>query len=221
MARVLIVEDCQKTANSLETTLHGEMADVDVVYSLNRAYDRLQQVVYDLVIYDRRLGDGDGIELGQFIKETSYQTRLMCISGLGSWSDRVDGLMSGADDYLSKPFSLDEFKLRTRRLLATIKLRPNREIKIGNFIVDTENKQIRRKKRILKIRKKEYQLINFLARHPNIVVTREQISEQVWPETVPSLNTIDCYILRVRNILGRDSWRLQTIRGYGYRFLTR
>jgi DNA-binding response OmpR family regulator len=142
------------------------------------------------------------------------------LTARGTISDKVEGFDAGADDYLAKPFSYDELLARVRALLRRSAMRTDQAmIRVGDLIIDPFSRDVRRGNREISLTQKEYALLEYLARHAGMPVTREQISQQVWKQDFdPTTNIVDVYINYLRKKVDQDGERslVHTVRGVGY-----
>jgi DNA-binding response OmpR family regulator len=218
MKNILIVENNTTLAQTLDTHLKSKDFFCNWVPSVKEAISELEKFGYDLIILDRILDDGDGLEVAQFVTDYSYQTKVLMLSELSNTSEKIKGLESGADDYLSKPFSLTELTIKIIKLLNVQKIKNFEELKLGHLVIRPENGEIRINGKTTIIRKKEMQLLTCLIRHKNQVVSRNKIINIVWSGTynLPTQSTLDVYIRRLRVSLGSYKNYIKTVRGFGY-----
>lgn len=220
--RILIVEDDEKMALSLQRSLEKEGFAVDWINDGVKAEQRitLYQHEYDLVVLDLMLPSVSGLDICRSIRAKNISTPVLVLTARDMIEDKVTLLESGADDYLVKPFSLDELVARIKALLR----RPNEAIpivvKIGNLQLDTRTRRVYLGKRQLGLTAKEYALLEYLMRHPDQVLDREQISEHLWGFEFDSFsNVVDVHIKNLRRKLNgrRKQDVIETVRGMGYR----
>ena len=227
MKLILLVEDDPKLARTLETGLKRDGPyRIHHVTSAEDALEETENHRYDAMIVDWLLPEMNGPELIEDLRSEGYATPILMLTVRDSVEDRVKGLESGADDYLTKPFSMEEVQARVRALLR----RPAEwasidEITVGPLQVNSATQEARVYDEILDLRKKEFDLLRLLAdREPN-VVSRNVIAERVWGSEFVSDNSIDVTISGLRKKLenaknGRDKgMRLETVRGVGYRLM--
>lgn len=185
--------------------------------SLSNAYSRLSKQHYDLLIIDRQLPDGDGLEIVEHLHGSNLDTPILMLTELNAAKERVRGLREGADDYLGKPFSLDELLLRAEKLVKKIRKTDFSCGQLGRIQLFGESGVVRIGLKKIELRKREFKIFAFLVRHKNMVVTRQMLIENLWPENdIPTYKTLDVYVRRIRLKLGSDRWAIKTIRGYGY-----
>jgi two-component system response regulator MprA len=217
-ARILIIEDDEAILTFLRRGLSYDGYQVDVALDgqtgLLLAWDNPP----DLVVLDWMLPGMDGLEVCRRLRQRGRVPILM-LTAKDTVSDRVQGLDAGADDYMVKPFNLDELLARIRALLR--RTRPNRpEIyEFEDLILDTGARQAKREERVIQLTGKEYDLLEFFMRHPRQVLTREMIYEEVWGyDFGGDSNIIEVYIRYLRQKLEAEgeSRLIHTMRGMGY-----
>lgn len=220
--RILIVEDDEKMALSLKRSLEMEGYAVDWIADGVKAEQRitLYQNEYDLVVLDLMLPGVSGLDVCRSIRAKNISTPILVLTARDMIEDKVTLLESGADDYLVKPFSLEELTARIKALLR----RPSEAIpivvRIGNLELDTKTRRVYLGKRQLQLTAKEYALLEYLMRHPDQVLDREQISEHLWGFEFDSFsNVVDVHIKNLRKKLNgrRKQDVIETVRGMGYR----
>ena len=162
----------------------------------------------------------NGIEVCQELRARKVNTPILMLTGKDTVEDRVRGLDTGADDYLVKPFAFSELLARIRALLRREGVSKSPELRVGDLMLNTLTRQVWRGHRPVELTTKEYVILEYFMRHPNVVVTRTMIEEHAWDYDFDSLsNLVDVYIRRLRRKIdneGKDSL-IQTVRGAGYR----
>lgn len=229
--RVLVVEDDPLLAAGLAENLRAEGFDVDMVHDGNRAVDWFERSSCDLIVLDVMLPGRDGFEVCRALRARGTMTPVLFLTARGDPADRVRGLEAGGDDYLAKPFHLEEFLLRVRAILrrwdwykastaptaaATLRFSGN-EVDFHAFRGRSWNGEIQ------ELTEKEAMILKVLAEKPGEIVSREDLLERVWGYDVfPSTRTVDNFILRLRKRFERDPANPQhflTVWGVGYRFV--
>ena len=217
--RLLLVEDDSRIARFVARGLREQAYAVDVVANGDDALYQVEINDYDLVILDVMLPGKDGFATCRAIRNLGKHMPILMLTARDAVDDRITGLDSGADDYLTKPFEFGELLARLRALLRRSKeLRPSR-IVVGDLELDTAAQTAKRGSRPITLTAKEYALVEFLARNANRVVGRSEIAEHVWDESFdPFSNLIEVYVNRLRRKLGDYDGKplLQTRRGSGY-----
>ena len=217
--RLLLVEDDARIARFVTKGLQEQSYAVDVVANGNDAVYQVDINDYDVVILDVMIPGLDGFATCRAMRAAGKRMPILMLTARDGVDDRIVGLDSGADDYLTKPFEFGELLARLRALLRRpSELRPS-EIIVGDLLIDTGSQSVKRGNRSIPLTTKEYALLEFLARNASRVVGRSEIAEHVWDETFdPFSNLIEVYINRLRRKLGDDANKplLQTRRGSGY-----
>lgn len=221
--RILVIEDEPKIAAAVKKGLELKGFAADMVHDADSGLASASDPDYDLIVLDRMLpGSMDGVQLCQKLREDGINTPVLMLTARGTIGDRVEGLNSGADDYLVKPFSFDELNARVRALLRRPPVQVGTELKVGDLVVDTTTYEVKRGDTPIKLSQKEFALLEYLMHHPGQVITKEMIISHVWDQDSDILpNTIEVYIGYLRNKIDRpfpDSPPLlQTLRGFGYK----
>ena len=220
MKKILLVEDDLQLQQLLKSSFE-KLYITSQARSLEMAYDLLEKSKYDLVLVDRGLPDGDGLELIEYLHDTHYQTKVLALTTKAQLHDRVEGLEQGADEYLSKPFALAEVKLRIDKLLRIDKKINTAVLTLGRYEFFPTMGVLKIDERDVTFRKREAQIFECLLRYKNQVVSREAIIADVWAgeELYPTETTLDVYIRRIRVLLGTQSNLIKTIRGFGYKLM--
>lgn len=219
--RILVVEDEQKIAGAVKQALEAEEHLVSVAFTGEEGFFLAQTATFDLLILDIMLPGRDGIEIMGNLRRLGQRMPILLLTSKDTVEDRVRGLDSGADDYLSKPFALPELQARVR----AIARRANPEVVPVLQLDDLELDLIRhtavRAGKLLDLTAREYELLEYLTRHAEQVVSREMLTREVWKEEsryTPIDNVIDVQIARLRRKLDDPFPRklLHTIRGVGF-----
>lgn len=217
MKKILLIEDDTSLVDLLTKSL-GPTYQISCSDTLSKSYDLLEKEVYELVLIDRILPDGDALELVEYIRETTKQTKIIAISQLYQVQEKIKGLELGADDYLPKPFALGELKLKIKNLLSYERKSEISELKLGSLCFYPESGEVLMGEKISKLRKKESAILECLFKYKNRVVSREKIVEEVWShqDNLPTQTTLDVYIRRIRILLQEYGSKIITKRGFGY-----
>jgi DNA-binding response OmpR family regulator len=217
--RLLLVEDDSRIARFVARGLQEQSYAVDVAENGDDALYQAEINDYDVVILDVMIPVKDGFAICRAIRDLGKRMPILMLTARDAVEDRIRGLDSGADDYLTKPFEFGELLARLRALLRRPKdLRPA-QILVDDLELDTAGQTARRGSRMISLTAKEYALLEFLARNANRVVGRSEIAEHVWDESFdPFSNLIEVYVNRLRRKLGEKDGKplLQTRRGSGY-----
>jgi len=214
--KLLVVEDEAPMAGFLRRGLTEEGFAVDVAEDAGAADQSVGVYEYDAILLDVMLPGTDGFELCHRWRAEGIAAPILFLTARDGVDDRVRGLEIGGDDYLVKPFSFDELLARVRALIRRSQGRPvDPEMRVGGIVIDTNRRAVRKDGQLVPLTTREYQLFEYLARHPGRLVTRTALWEHVWESgSEPDSNVIDVYIRYLRAKLGRDL--IETIRGAGY-----
>src|SRR5262245_3666703 len=217
--RILLVEDEPSAARMLAKGLREQTYAVDVVADGEAAVYQASVNDYDAIILDLMLPQKDGIEVCRELRAAGLTTPVLMLTARDAVQDRIAGLDTGADDYMTKPFDFHELLARLRALLRRgHALRPE-TLEIADLSVDTRARLVRRGGRQIELTAKEYALLEYLARRAGEVVSRREIAEHVWEENFdPFSNLIEVYVQRLRRKIdeGHSLKLLRTRRGEGY-----
>lgn len=217
--RILIVEDEQKLARSLEKGLAGEGYIADVVHDSDAAMSLVAGGSYDLILLDWMIpGQYDGPALIKKWREAHEQAPILLLTARTTIGDRVKGLDAGADDYLTKPFSFDELLARVRALLRRPKEHQGSILEAGVLQLDTTAHAVSLDGRTVPLTAKEFQLVEYLIRHKGEVIGKDQLLDHVWSdESRVQHNTVETFIANVRKKFSKHESIIKTVRGYGYK----
>lgn len=218
--RILLVEDNRRLSHSLKLSLGEASYAVDAVRDGVEGQALAQETPYDAIILDVMLPGKNGFEICRALRRGEVKAPILMLTARDAVEDRVRGLDSGADDYLVKPFALDELLARLRALLR--RESPNRSgmLQIGDLVVDPSTRLVERAGRAITLTAKAYALLEFFVRHPDQVVTREMVEQHVWSyDYEGASNVVDVYVRRLRREIDDpfETKLLETIRGVGYR----
>jgi two-component system phosphate regulon response regulator PhoB len=220
MFSILIVEQNVSLVTELQKLLSRKRYFITVCYQVSSAFDALENRQYDLVITASVLKDGEGIEIVEYLNRFSYETRCMILSTRPKYSDRIEAYKKGVDDFLVKPFNLNEFWWRFKSLCFKQKIKERNLLQLCDQVsIYPDEGLLKIEDRTTIIPKKESKILSCLLRHKTRVVGRDEITRWVWSdgEFVPKSVTLDVYIKRIRLKLGKYGEKLQTVRGFGYR----
>lgn len=218
--KLLLVEDNQKLSASLKEGLEQEGYTVDCLFDGLMAERRIQSqsAGYELVILDVMLPEKDGISVCKQAREKNIVTPILMLTAKDTIKDKILGFDAGADDYLIKPFSFDELLARIRALLRRPRaLLPDR-LELGPLVLNAQTKDVAVSGIRITLTLREFSILEYLMRHPNQVISREQILMSVWDHSFDSLsNVVDVHIKNIRKKLNIYGKHLQSIRGIGYK----
>jgi len=219
-SRLLIVEDDDKTVRALASGLTREGFAVSTARTGEEGFFLLNTESFDLVVLDWMLPGRDGVEILKTLRARGARMPVLLLTARDAVEDRVQGLESGADDYLVKPFAFPELLARIRSLLRRVTAEPLRRT-LADLVVDLETRRAWRAGHALELTPREFDLLAYLARQPNQVVTREMLAKDVWRETnraTPLDNVIDVHVAHLRRKVdeGHPVKLIQTVRGVGF-----
>jgi DNA-binding response OmpR family regulator len=218
--KILVVEDEHKIATSLKKGLEQESYTVDVAFDGQTGLDFALGEEYDVMVLDRMLPEMDGLEICQKMRQKGIHTPVLILTAKGQIQDRVEGLDSGADDYLVKPFAFEELLARIRALARRPKDSIGESLSLEDLELNTKTFIVKRGEKHIQLSSKEFALLEYLLRHKNQIVTKEQIISHVWNYDANILpNTVEVYMGYLRNKIDKPfaSNLLHTIRGFGYK----
>lgn len=219
--RVLVVEDDASTADYIAKGLREEGYAVEHVADGSDALYMATTSQFDAIVMDRMIPGLDGLSVVKALRAASIPTPILILSALGQLDERVKGLKSGGDDYLTKPFGFSELHARLENLMR----RRNEKavetaLRCGDLVMDLLSRRVTRAGRQLDLLPREFKLLEFLMRNKDRVVTRVMLLERVWDYRFdPHTSVIDTHVSRLRKTLetGFDKPLLHTVRGAGYR----
>ena len=221
--KILIVEDEEDLCEILKFNLEGENFEVDVVYSAEDALMLNKLDAYDLILLDIMMGKMSGLKLAEKIrKEMKLLVPIIFLTAKDTENDTLTGFSLGADDYISKPFSIREVIARIKAVIARTKpeKKADQTITFEGLVIDQEKKTVHVDGNAIVFTKKEYEILELLAKSPGIILSRENILSTIWKNDVIVVNrTVDVNIARIRKKLGKEYGRALVSRsGYGYVF---
>jgi DNA-binding response OmpR family regulator len=217
--RVLLVEDSKRLQSSISTALRRSGYAVDVCGTGDEGLWYAQSNPYDVVILDLMLPGLDGMEILNRMRTSGNRAAVLILSARDAVEDRVRGLQAGADDYLIKPFALEELLARVETLCRRKYLQPDPRIRISDLEIDTARKEVRRAGKFIELTPREYRLLEFLGARAGQVVSRSEIEEHIYDERVePMSNVVDSAICNLRRKVDATGMTplLKTRRGMGY-----
>ncbi|QBD83125.1 response regulator transcription factor [Ktedonosporobacter rubrisoli] len=219
---ILIVEDERKMARLLRRVLSDERHNVDLAYDGHTGLDLAASDTYDTVILDLMLPGIDGLEICRQMRAYSVKSPVLMLTARSAVDDRIRGLNCGADDYLSKPFVMEELLARVNALLRRRdrSFETTAQLHVDDLVLDLVRHEARRAGRVIELTAKEFALLDFLMRHAGQALTRAQIINHVWRYDLEALSkVVDIYIHYLREKIDQGSSRqlIKTVRGIGYK----
>jgi DNA-binding response OmpR family regulator len=223
MSRVLVVEDDPGILRTVADNLRFEQHEVITAADGESAYALQQRERIDLIVLDLMLPRMSGLELCRRLRAEDVHVPVLVLTARGEEADRVRGLDMGADDYVTKPFSMAELMARVRALLRRSSPGLAATLKFGDVEVDFRSHTVVRGGRAIEMTRKEFSLLRFLASREDTVITRDELLNKVWGfEAYPVTRTVDNHIASLRAKLEADPGRpiyIQTVHGVGYKFV--
>jgi DNA-binding response OmpR family regulator len=217
-----LVEDGRSAARMIAKGLREHGHAVDVAGDGELALQRARAGVYDLIILDRLLPSKDGLTVGRELRAGGFTAKVLILTARDAIGDRVEGLDAGADDYLTKPFDFSELLARARALARRPAVTFESDlIDCGRLVLDTRAQDARVDGERIELTARQYALLEYLARRPDHVVSREELAEHVWDHRYdPTTNVIDVYVQRLRHKIDRGAHSfIRTRRRAGYQFV--
>jgi len=217
--RILVVEDDCELADILRRALTEQLYHVEVAHEGESAQHLALSEDFDLVVLDLMIPKIDGITVCQNLRRAGKTTPIIMLTARDRTDDRILGLDAGADDYLVKPFSMGELLARIRAVIRRVQQQPNEVLTVGSLSLDPRSSFVRRGEREILLTAKEFSLMLFLMQHPDHVLTRTEILENVWDSDYDGFgNVVDVYVNYLRNKLEEagEPRVIETIRGRGY-----
>ena len=214
--RILVVDDEPAVRDSLERALRLDGYEVELACDGREGLARIRKRAVDAVVLDYLMPVMDGLELCRQLRAAGDRTPILILTARDAVSDRVAGLDAGADDYLVKPFALEELQARLRALLRRSSEEMNGSLTHGDLSMNSGTHEVWRGERKIELTRTEFELLRLFLEHPRQVLTRSQIFERVWGyDFGPSSNSLEVYVGYLRRKLG-DPRLIQTVRGVGY-----
>lgn len=219
--RILVIEDEHKIARAIKRALEQESYAVDVCYDGDEGYAMATTEPYDVMIIDRMMpGSYDGISIIKEVRSEKIHTPILVLTALGAVQDKTTGLDSGADDYLVKPFAIEELLARVRALLRRPVEQHSSTLSIDDLTLDPASFTVKRGDTLISLTSKEFGLLEYFMRNKDRILTKDNIISHVWDYDADILpNTVEVYVKYLRNKVDKPfgSNLIQTVRGFGYR----
>lgn len=217
--RILVVEDQPKMASFIKKGLLAQGYMVDVSETGSGAESMAVATEYDLVVLDVNLPDQNGMDTARHLRRDGHQMPILMLTALSTTKDKINGLDSGADDYLTKPFDFEELLARIRALLRRNQGSESSKLRVGEMEIDLIQRKVVRNQTEIALTTKEFALLEYFMRNPGRPITRVEISEHVWDVNFDTnTNIIDVYINMLRKKVDApfDKKMIHTMVGYGY-----
>lgn len=220
MMRVLVVEDEIKIARVIEQALKHDNFAVDVSHNGEEGYLMAESQSYAIIVLDRMLPGMNGLDIIKKLRQNKIMTPILLLTALGTVENKTEGLDSGADDYLVKPFSIDELSARVRALLRRPPISHHNLLQIADIKLDQRLKTVHRGDKLINLTAKEYALLEYLMRHPNQILSKDHLINNVWDFDADILpNNVEAYIKNLRRKIDKPFKKalIKTVRGFGYK----
>jgi two-component system, OmpR family, lantibiotic biosynthesis response regulator NisR/SpaR len=225
---ILVVDDDEDIVKLITRSLRYEQFEVVTAFSGKEALSALEAHAIDFIILDIVLPDIDGLDVCRSIR-TTYNVPILLLSARDTDIDKIVGLEIGADDYMTKPFSIQELTSRIKAHFRKVdrlfkewsELQPGNEKSNSPLLLNDKTFEAFLNGQKIDLSTKEFQILSFLMHHPNHVLTREQIYENVWGDEYGELNTVTVHIKNIRKKLGSDYDFIKTVWGIGYKYVER
>ncbi len=219
MIHILVVEDDRELNQVVCTWLSDCGFETKGVFSANEAYDAMYNSLYDLIISDIMMPGVDGFEFAENVRSVNKQIPILFMSARDDLAAKKKGFRIGIDDYLVKPFELDELELRVRALLRRANIETDRKVTAGNLVLDADAVSATVNGEEIALTTREFNIIFKLLSYPNKTFSRAQLMDEFWGiDSDTSLRAVDVYITNLRNKLSAcDGFKIATVRGLGYK----
>jgi two-component system, OmpR family, response regulator len=220
--RILVVEDEHRIAQAIKKGLEQERYAVDVAYTGTDGFDLASSESYDIIILDLMLPGMDGITICRQLRTHNIHTPILMLTAKGQIQDKITGLDSGADDYLTKPFSFEELLARLRALTRRPETFKENTLSVGDLTLNPKSYVVTRDNQLISLSNKEFSLLEYLMRNANTILSKDEIIGHVWDYEADILpNTVEVNIRNLRNKIDQPFKNkkplLQTVRGFGYK----
>jgi hypothetical protein len=218
--RLLVIEDERKIARVISESLKREKYAVDISNDGEEGFNLADSQPYDLLIVDRMLPGMEGAEIVKNLRKNGKNMPILFLTALGTTEDKTFGLDVGADDYLVKPFAIDELLARVRALLRRPPIQQPDVLKIADLTIDKQQQTVMRAGKTIDLTSKEYALLEYLMQHPNQILSKETLINHVWDFDADILpNNVEAYIKNLRQKIDKPFKKqlIKTVRGFGYR----
>jgi DNA-binding response OmpR family regulator len=223
--KILLIEDEPDLLHLMQRYLKKEGYLCEEANTFKEGYRKINNFEYDCAIIDLNLPGGDGIKLVEILRNENTQTGIIIISARDTIEDRIKGLNIGADDYLTKPFNLPELNARIKAIMRRKTNQFDQKLDFGNLVINLDERKVTAYNKILQLTKKEYNILLFLARNKNRVVTKDSIAEHLWGDYMDNAVSFDFIYAHVKNLRKKLVEHqcgdyLRTVYGIGYKFET-
>lgn len=221
--KILIIEDEEALQNSIIGFLSDEGYVCEAADNYKDAIEKVSLYKYDCVLVDINLPDGSGFDIIKHIKDKGIVTGIIVISARNTLDDRIKGLDTGADDYITKPFSLTELNARIKSLIRRINFKGSNNLQVGMLEIQTDEHEVMVQGKTLELTKKEFDLLMFLVSNQDRVITKETIAEHLWGDYIDMADSFDFVYTHIKNLrkkmqkIGNLKY-IKNVYGVGYKF---
>ncbi|EPB6162319.1 TPA: response regulator transcription factor [Streptococcus pyogenes] len=218
MIKILLVEDDLSLSNSIFDFL-DDFADVMQVFDGDEGLYEAESGIYDLILLDLMLPEKNGFQVLKELREKDIKIPVLIMTAKEGLDDKGHGFELGADDYLTKPFYLEELKMRIQALLKRTGKFADKNISFGNLVVDLARKEVKVEEKVVELLGKEFDLLVYLLQNQNVILPKTQIFDRLWGfDSDTTISVVEVYISKIRKKLKGTRFvnRLQTLRSVGY-----
>lgn len=220
--KILLIEDEFELMNSIKNFLEEESYTVEVASTFDQAMDKVMLYEYSCILLDINLPGGNGLDILKEIKKSKIKTGVIIISARDSLDDKIKGLDLGSDDYLTKPFHLTELKARLKAVLRRNLMDGETILNLGNVSIEYETHQVSIDGKLLKLNRKEYDVLLYFSTNMNRVITKEALAESVWGDNVDLVDNFDFIYSQVKNLRKKlkdnnSTLEIENVYGVGYK----
>lgn len=222
MVRILVVEDDAKLNRIVCTFLSGNGFETHGCTGASEAYDEMYSHLYDCIVSDIMMPGIDGFEFAKTVRDLNRDIPILFMSALDDLPSKRKGFQIGIDDYLVKPFELDELLLRIQALLRRARIEQSHHLEVGNLTLDADGFTAAVDGMEIPLTTREFNILYKLLSYPNKTFSRAQLLDEFWSvDTETSLRAVDVYVTKLRDKLsGCDGFKIATVRGLGYKAVT-
>jgi len=222
--KILIIEDEKDMLQNLEDTLLKENYIVETARDLDEALSKVGVYDYDCILLDINLPDGSGMEILNFLKENEKAEGVIIVSARNSLDDRIQGLNTGADDYIAKPFHMAELNARVKALLRRKNFDGSELLKIGNLNIDPDKHTANTEYGAMELNRKEFDILTYLATNQNRLVSKSALAEHVWGDHIDQADNFEFIYSQIKNLRKklkdvRAEVEVKAVYGIGYKLV--
>ncbi|AEX85942.1 response regulator ArlR [Marinitoga sp. 1135] len=217
MYKILVVEDDKSISRLLELELKHEGYIVEVAFTGKEGLEKYEEFKPDVIILDLMLPEIDGIEVADSIRNYDHNVGIIMLTAKSDLPSKIEGLKTGADDYMVKPFEIEELVARIEALLR--RLGKHESMKVGNIEMDLEKMEVKVNEKVVNLTLTEFNLLKYFMQNKNVVISKEKLLEEIWGyDDLENINLVEVYINYLRKKLGKEGKKIKTVRGVGYVF---